>query len=411
MQFEWQGNTYYFYYDFEKGQYQQKKDDSQQEYFTFNMLEEQGYAREDWGSLMLDGVREIDAAELAPIDIARDRLNVTRETEYYLDKNYSLKVNYGNKLAKHYIVVSIPPQEIKAGWSKDMFVQANTLVNLMYDWRYAAFAVFLVSLLLGIGSFLFLLSAAGHRKGTEEIVPLFMDKIWLDVALGLTCAGELLLLIVMDELSYCLPDTPYIQLFVFTGFCMCWLLLWFILSFAVRVKLGKWWRNTLIYKVCALTGRFLRMVWQNADFLWRWILLMLVLAFGEFLGLVVFGFDRGTISLLWFLEKVVLYVIVICGLVQMKKLKDAGEKIAAGDLQYKINTNRMVMDFRQHGEHLNSISEGMSRAVEERMKSERFKTELITNVSHVIKTPLTSIINYVDLLEKEAAWDFPLLTV
>jgi signal transduction histidine kinase len=61
----------------------------------------------------------------------------------------------------------------------------------------------------------------------------------------------------------------------------------------------------------------------------------------------------------------------------------------------------MLFEFEEHGNNLNKISEGMTKAVEERMKSERFKTELITNVSHDIKTPLTSIINYVDLLEKE----------
>ena len=54
-----------------------------------------------------------------------------------------------------------------------------------------------------------------------------------------------------------------------------------------------------------------------------------------------------------------------------------------------------------HGEALNHIGEGLSLAVDDRMKSERMKTELITNVSHDLKTPLTSIVNYVDLLKKE----------
>ena len=75
--------------------------------------------------------------------------------------------------------------------------------------------------------------------------------------------------------------------------------------------------------------------------------------------------------------------------------------MAEGDLAYHINTKYLLGTLKNHGEALNGISEGMARAVEERMKSERFKTELITNVSHDIKTPLTSIINYVDLLEKE----------
>ena len=75
--------------------------------------------------------------------------------------------------------------------------------------------------------------------------------------------------------------------------------------------------------------------------------------------------------------------------------------MAAGRLDHKIDTEKLFGELRQHGEDLNSIADGLNIAVEQRMKSERMKTELITNVSHDIKTPLTSIINYVDLLKKE----------
>ncbi len=81
-------------------------------------------------------------------------------------------------------------------------------------------------------------------------------------------------------------------------------------------------------------------------------------------------------------------------------LQKGGEAIAHGDLSYHVDTSKMKWDFKCHGEALNNISIGMGRAVEEHIKSEHFKTELITNVSHDLKTPLTSIINYVDLLEK-----------
>ncbi len=67
----------------------------------------------------------------------------------------------------------------------------------------------------------------------------------------------------------------------------------------------------------------------------------------------------------------------------------------------KIDTKYLFLDLKDHAENINNISDGIQKAVAEQMKSERFKTELITNVSHDIKTPLTSIINYVDLLEKE----------
>lgn len=75
--------------------------------------------------------------------------------------------------------------------------------------------------------------------------------------------------------------------------------------------------------------------------------------------------------------------------------------MAEGDLNYKIETKGLFLDFAEYAENLNKISDGMGVAVNERIKSERFKAELITNVSHDIKTPLTSIINYVDLLNKE----------
>ena len=90
---------------------------------------------------------------------------------------------------------------------------------------------------------------------------------------------------------------------------------------------------------------------------------------------------------------------------QFHKLQEGSRRIAEGDLQHKIDTTKMFWEFKKHADNLNRISDGMSHAVDERMKSERFKTELITNVSHDIKTPLTSIINYVDLLEKTDVQD------
>ena len=85
----------------------------------------------------------------------------------------------------------------------------------------------------------------------------------------------------------------------------------------------------------------------------------------------------------------------------VKRLRTGASKIAQGDMNYSIDTKYMHGDLLDHANDLNSIRDGISKAVNERMKSEHFKTELITNVSHDIKTPLTSIVNYVDLLSKE----------
>lgn len=112
-------------------------------------------------------------------------------------------------------------------------------------------------------------------------------------------------------------------------------------------------------------------------------------------------FNSDIALLLWLLEKLVLYPLVLWYCVQLNQLKNGTEKIAGGEPGYQISTKRMTGIFKEQGEQINHISDGMTHAIEERMKSERFKTELITNVSHDIKTPLTSIINYVDLLEKK----------
>jgi len=133
---------------------------------------------------------------------------------------------------------------------------------------------------------------------------------------------------------------------------------------------------------------------------WKIILTTLLIGIlNSFIMILVYASAAALLLYMLFWCAVILAVCYIASV--LKKLQIAGERLAAGDLTYHVDTSRMIWDFKRHGENLNSISAGMSRAVDERVKSERFKTELITNVSHDIKTPLTSIINYIDLLGKE----------
>jgi len=99
-------------------------------------------------------------------------------------------------------------------------------------------------------------------------------------------------------------------------------------------------------------------------------------------------------------------VFVWCA-IQWTIVQDGIRDIAEGKLSEPISTDKMYYDFKADIERLNSINEGVQVAVADQMRSERMKTELITNVSHDIKTPLTSIINYVDLLSKELGKDEP----
>jgi signal transduction histidine kinase len=102
----------------------------------------------------------------------------------------------------------------------------------------------------------------------------------------------------------------------------------------------------------------------------------------------------------------VVYLVIAIG-----KLQKSAKEMACGNLDYRTDLSYMPKILRDHGENLNNIGEGLKTALSEQIKSEHMKAELITNVSHDIKTPLTSIVNYVGLLKRdgldsEAAYEY-----
>lgn len=107
------------------------------------------------------------------------------------------------------------------------------------------------------------------------------------------------------------------------------------------------------------------------------------------------------VSLIMFVIDIVACIFVFKYLTDINKLLSISKRIESGELDAKINVNELTFNSREMGESLNNLGDGLSKAVEASIRDERTKAELITNVSHDIKTPLTSIINYVDLLKKE----------
>ena len=90
---------------------------------------------------------------------------------------------------------------------------------------------------------------------------------------------------------------------------------------------------------------------------------------------------------------------------QKDLLNNAITCIAKGDTGFRLDTKKLTGKERTVGDHINNIGSGLDTALQEKVKSERLKADLITNVSHDIKTPLTSIINYVDLLKRQKIQD------
>ncbi len=135
------------------------------------------------------------------------------------------------------------------------------------------------------------------------------------------------------------------------------------------------------------------------------LLLSSLLPYSDFVLLsviyAVFGYSTARIVLLLMGFDVVVYLCYLRWNGEQKRIRDASAALASGNLGYKVNAKQLHLVWRDLGRDLNRIGDGMALAVEERLRSERMKTELITNVSHDLKTPLTSIINYIELLKRE----------
>lgn len=341
--------------------------------------------------------------------IPRDEIQ--NRTDYDSTEADFLSTVQGSDAGTDYYVLSVIPdadslvkKEGVGVWGSDYFVQINEIVNLADHMKYSVYVILALSLTVFVASFVYLVSAAGHKKDQKQVQGSFLCKVPADLFTVICLAAESSLAVGISLLGNAgSPDNYvfYAAAMFFLLLCGGWLALGYLLDFAVRIKLGKWWRNTLIYKVLRSIYRGWNKVGENKSILWKGLAIFLGVNFLEVLIFVVFGVDYSKIMIVWFAEKAVILFVGGEVLIQMKRLQEGGKHIAEGDLDYQINTEHMLPALKEHAADLNRINEGVSKAVNEKMKSERFKTELITNVSHDIKTPLTSIINYVDLLEKE----------
>ena len=282
----------------------------------------------------------------------------------------------------------------------------------LYDNRNVIPVICCTGTILALLCFIFLLCSAGHKNGREGITPSAIHEIHLDVYTVVVAVGAFTgLYLAFGWIGMNPSMINLIVLVVLFAAEVIWCTLYFM-ELAIRLKMGKWWQNTILYRVFRFFGRFCKRVFRGIvklirgiPMVWRTALLCLAVCVVEFFGLILFYNDRVVLLFFWAIEKFILCGAITFVALMCKELQEGSEALADGDLNYKLDTSHMVLSFKEHGENLNSIGEGISAAVEQRMKSEHLKTELITNVSHDIKTPLTSIINYADLIGKEVSGD------
>lgn len=277
---------------------------------------------------------------------------------------------------------------------------APTYSYLLLSWltEHTGLTIFLTALfaLLALFCFCFSMASAGHWAGHEGIHLTWLDKIpadvWLLVLLCTFFIGWEAFYYEWGRVFFCAALVPLVLLF------LC--------AFAAQCKAGTVLRGALIGRIARFLWRIVRAVFRallhtlvRLPLVWKTALVGLVIAGAEFL-LYINDFYRvryGGFLVMKLIELLaVLYIAV-----SLRTLQKGGEKLARGDFSSPIDTRYLLWDFKRYGQELNDVQGGLEQAVQEQMKAEHLKTELITNVSHDIKTPLTSIVNYVDLLKKE----------
>ena len=280
----------------------------------------------------------------------------------------------------------------------DLYDASNEYVKL-HPWVKISIVGAFISLIGWILTLVYLTIAAGHREGEEGIHLSWIDKVKTEIVIAvfLLIAVELVLLVSHVNnrtwnVSGLLVAYGTVSFVLDTAFLI------FYLSMVRRMKAEVMWQNSLACWLCRGIGKTFRE---------RTVTVRVLALFGIHM-IVCFILAMGA----FYYRKVAALVLllVFCGVevyfilreaVEQYRILSGVEHIREGALTEKIDLDELHGENRRLAESINDIGAGLLRVVDDNTKNERMKADLITNVSHDIKTPLTSIINYVNLLRME----------
>ena len=259
---------------------------------------------------------------------------------------------------------------------------------------------------------------AGRKPKDEEIHLNGFDRWYTEIAagavIGIWLAGTIIsgTLIANSSLGYSHAVVTVIVTCLICGtYTMAWFLIGY-LSLVRRIKAGTLWKNSLIRTVLKWIGKcsgklsdFARAFSRNTAEKIKVLLVGGAFLFLQFL-IIGCGFTgAGVFLIILLIVDAAAVIFIIRKADGLDLIMDGLKKISDGELQYKIKTDTLTGKQKVMAEYINNIGGGLDAAVENSLKKERMQTELITNVSHDLKTPLTSIINYVDLMKRENPTD------
>lgn len=293
-------------------------------------------------------------------------------------------------------------------------------LNIVRPYKTVIYIVLPISFIFFMVMVVYLIISIGYTKNKEEININDFDKFPFEILLivFLTCLGTCLAISEYSLYEVNIKDFLLIAMnFYLINIALTEII---FVTFVKRIKAKIFFETCIfgkifiiiinifkkiiskirlfIYKIIEIIKNFFRIIRYNTNLSLKFgvivtICLIVMVWLKIWLGPIGIVINAIIIELFvaWFLKRIQSF----------KRLEDALKNISEGKLNQKLEVSDYSSEFKNSIEYLNNISNGFESAVEESIKSERMKTELITNVSHDIKTPLTSIINYVDLLKKE----------
>lgn len=355
-----------------------------------------------------------------PSSVERLYFNESDEDQSSFAGNYCLVLSYDvytyiNVTGRCYVDEAAAIDNVKASNPE--------MVHNMGIWeakRKGILAGFALMLLLCIIVSIFSMVNASLKTGKETIELSRLEKMPTELIMALiVCSVSAAIGIFVEGggASMCMggyQDCAFVSgniqylILLFPMACLYSVTILFLNNLIAKVKAGTFLADCLIIRVlkwiAGKTRSCFRYVRGHMSLTQKGIWAYIGITFVEIVVVFALAADSMRAALcvvLYIIFKWLCIVGIVAYLIQTQELYKCAKEMAEGNLDRKADTSKMFWVFRAHGEHLNQISDGMVKAVDARMKSEHLKTELITNVSHDIKTPLTSIINYVDLLQKD----------